>query len=135
MANDEVGPPLTAVPEVAVVSPTGGATPTLQVAYRGDAVDLFLVMLKNIFLTLVTLGIFTPWAKATRRRYFWREVEIAGQRLEFTGTGRELFFGYLKVLIGYAFLVQLPQIIRRHEPTRGLLLQILDSLFILILIP
>jgi uncharacterized membrane protein YjgN (DUF898 family) len=138
MANDEVGPPLTVAPQVAVPDIAGaamGATQTLRVAYRGDAVDLFLLMIKNIFFTLVTFGIYAPWARAARRRFLWGQVEIDGQRLEFTGTGRELFFGYLKVLIGYIVLVVVPQMVRRQNPEVGRMLQTFSSLGIAILIP
>ena len=41
---------------------------------------------------------------AERRRYLWSNVEFHGQRLEFTGTGWELFKGYLKVLGVYLVL-------------------------------
>jgi uncharacterized membrane protein YjgN (DUF898 family) len=79
----------------------GRSGATLRLAYRGTGGDLFFVFIKNVFLTLVTLGIYSPWARTARRNYLWRQVEIDGQRLEYTGTGMELFIGYLKVALVY----------------------------------
>jgi uncharacterized membrane protein YjgN (DUF898 family) len=87
---------------------TAGDQTTLSLAYRGTGGDLFFLVLKNLFLTLVTLGIYTPWARTARRAFLWRQVDVAGQRLEYTGTGLELFFGYLKVIAAYIVLFGIP---------------------------
>src|SRR5262249_40133708 len=86
---------------------------TLRMAYRGTGGDLFFIVIKNVFLTLITLGIYTPWAKTAKRAFLWRQVEIGGQRLEYTGTGKELFFGYLKVLGVYIVLFFIPAALKK----------------------
>src|SRR3954464_13779433 len=78
--------------------------PEIKMAYRGEGGDLFFIVLKNVFLTLITLGIYSAWGKTARRAYMWKQVDIGGERLEYTGTGRELFRGYLKVALGYMVL-------------------------------
>ncbi|MEX0694092.1 MAG: YjgN family protein [Rhodospirillales bacterium] len=52
----------------------------------------------NSLLTLVTIGIYRFWAKTAVRRYFWRNVSFLDDPLEYTGTGGELFVGFLIVL-------------------------------------
>lgn len=79
--------------------------------YEGDGGDLFLVLLKNVLLTVVTFGIYAAWAKAARRRYIWSQVDFHGQRLAFTGTGKEMFIGYLKVAAAYFVLFGIPAIV------------------------
>ncbi|HLI11344.1 MAG TPA: DUF898 family protein [Alphaproteobacteria bacterium] len=72
------------------------------------------LVLSNYFLTLVTLSIYRFWARTRLRRYFWSNIEIAGEPLEYTGTGRELFIGFLIALailaplaVAYMVLVRL----------------------------
>jgi uncharacterized membrane protein YjgN (DUF898 family) len=50
---------------------------------------------KNFFLTLITIGIYRFWAATRLRRYLWSNVQVDGDALEYTGTGRELFLGFL----------------------------------------
>ncbi|TNE36072.1 MAG: DUF898 family protein [Alphaproteobacteria bacterium] len=57
--------------------------------------QLFLLLVKNKFLTLLTFGIYRFWAKTHLRRLFWQGVEIGGDRLDYMGTGKELFLGFL----------------------------------------
>ena len=59
---------------------------------------------KTFFLILVTLGIYRFWAATKLRRYLWSNIQIGGDGLEYTGTGRELFLGFL---IALAFLAPL----------------------------
>ncbi|MBO6521280.1 MAG: DUF898 family protein [Rhodospirillales bacterium] len=56
------------------------------------------LLLVNSLLTLLTLGIYRFWAKTSIRRYFWRNVSFLDDPLEYTGTGGELFVGFLIVI-------------------------------------
>ncbi len=60
---------------------------------------LFKIVIVNFLLTVLTLGIYRFWAKTRVRQYLWGHVEIMGDRLEYTGTGKELFLGFLFVFI------------------------------------
>jgi uncharacterized membrane protein YjgN (DUF898 family) len=74
-------------------------------AYHGKAFDLATLMLKNIVLTVLTLGVYRSWAKTDVRRYIARRVEFMGQHLDYHGTGGELLKGFLIALaINGAFL-------------------------------
>ncbi len=53
----------------------------------------------NLLLTIVTLGIYRFWATTRTRRYLWSRTRFIDDRLEWTGTGKELFFGFLMVLL------------------------------------
>ena len=53
----------------------------------------------NLLLTIVTLGIYTFWARARTRRYLWSRTRFIDDRLEWTGTGTELFIGYLIAIV------------------------------------
>ena len=62
------------------------------------------LLLKNLLLTVLTLGIYRFWAKTALRRHFWRSVKIDRRPFEYVGRGGELFVGFL---IGVAVLAPL----------------------------
>jgi uncharacterized membrane protein YjgN (DUF898 family) len=51
----------------------------------------------NFVLMLVTLTIYRFWAKTNVRKHIWSCIHINGEPLEYTGTGKELFLGFLVV--------------------------------------
>jgi uncharacterized membrane protein YjgN (DUF898 family) len=98
---------------------------------------LWKVVLGNFFLTIVTLGIYRFWAKTRIRRYFWSNITILGEPLEYTGTGRELFVGFLIVVAILAPLVVAYYVLKRIllgniGATLALLVTYLVVLFVLI---
>ena len=58
---------------------------------------LLKIAVVNFLLGLITLTIFRFWAKARVRRHIWSCIHINGEPLEYTGTGGELFRGFLMV--------------------------------------
>jgi uncharacterized membrane protein YjgN (DUF898 family) len=66
-------------------------------AFHGEGPAFFVLLLKNVLLTIITLGLYRAWAKTERRKFIWSNVEVHGHRLAFTGTGQEVFIAYLKV--------------------------------------
>lgn len=74
--------------------------------FHGTWRDYAPIAFTNLLLTIVTLGIYKFWATARTRRYLWSQSEFIDERLEWTGTGKELFFGFLWVLLlfGIPFL-------------------------------
>lgn len=82
----------------------------LRVAYRGDPAKLFPLALGTGVLGVVTLGIYRFWAKARIRRHVWAQVKVGDDAMEFTGTGLEMFLGFLMavvVLAVYLAVIQL----------------------------
>ena len=53
----------------------------------------------NLLLTIVTLGVYTFWARARTRRYLWSRTRFIDDQLEWTGTGLELFIGYVIAIV------------------------------------
>lgn len=51
----------------------------------------------NALLIICTLGVYRFWAAARQRRYLWSRTEFIDDTLEWTGTGKEMFFGFLIV--------------------------------------
>lgn len=65
------------------------------------------IALTNLLLTIVTLGIYRFWAKTRERRYLWSRTRFIDDMLEWTGTGKELFIGFVMA----AILILLPILI------------------------
>lgn len=68
------------------------------VCYDGKEGQLYRIWGINLLLKIVTLGIYGFWGKTRLRRYIVSSFSIAGDRLEYTGTGGQLFLGFLKAL-------------------------------------
>ncbi len=66
------------------------------IKFHGDGGNLFSVYIVNMILTILTLGLYYPWARAALLRYTYQETEFAGSRFTFHGTGNEMFMGMLK---------------------------------------
>lgn len=78
--------------------------------YDGRLGELYVIFIKNLLLTIITLGIYRFWAKTRIRRYLWSHTSLFGDRFEYTGTGKELFLGFLLaigLLIGVGLAVAL----------------------------
>ncbi len=58
----------------------------------------------NYVLSIVTLGIYSFWGKTEVRKRLWSAIRLEGEPLLYTGTGKELFLGFLFVF----FLVLMP---------------------------
>ena len=73
----------------------------------------------NLLLAIVTLGIYRFWGKARTRRYLWSRTRFIDDRLEWMGTGMELFKGAIMALL----LVVLPlfglQLLAQSLAARG----------------
>ena len=70
-----------------------------QPVHDGEFGEIFVLFLVNVALGLVTLGIYRFWAKTRIRRYVWSHTSFLGDRFEYTGTGKELFLGFLLALV------------------------------------
>ncbi len=68
------------------------------IEFTGRRGALFKLSLINAILTILTGGLYRFWAKTWVRRFFWNNIRINGEPLEYTGTPVELFVGFLIVL-------------------------------------
>lgn len=63
--------------------------------FHGDGREYFGIWIVNILLTLITLGLYAPWAKVRRLRYFYQNTEFLDRRFDFTGLPERIFIGRL----------------------------------------
>lgn len=67
--------------------------------FTGKGGEYFLICLVNFLLTIITLGIYGPWALIKCRRYIYQHVTLKGQPFSYKGTGGAIFVSML--LIGH----------------------------------
>src|SRR3954466_4223573 len=68
------------------------------IRFTGSWREYLPIALTNALLIVCTLGIYRFWATARQRRYLWSRTLVIDDNLEWTGTGREMFFGFLIVI-------------------------------------
>lgn len=60
---------------------------------------LWKIMFTNLFMGVITLTIWHFWGKTNVRRHIWSCIHINGEPLEYSGTGGELFRGFMAVFV------------------------------------
>jgi uncharacterized membrane protein YjgN (DUF898 family) len=89
---------------------------TLPIEFTGTGSEYFRIWIVNLLLILVTLTLYTPWARARKLRYFHGNTLVDGHPLAFHGDPRKMFRGYL--LVGVMVLVY--SVAGQFSPTAGL---------------
>jgi len=90
-------------------------------SFEGSGMEYFKIWIVNVLLTIVTLGLYYPWAKVRNNRYFYANSTLEGRNFEYHATGKQLFIGYL---IGMALFIAYV-VIGQVSPTGGLIVALL----------
>ena len=61
--------------------------------FHGDGWSLFKIWIVNLFLTSLTLGIYSFWGKTRVRQYLFSETEFEDDLFNWHGNGGELLIG------------------------------------------
>src|SRR5215510_8374244 len=72
---------------------------TRRLQFHGSAQTLFGIWIVNVFLTLLTLGVYYFWAKVRIREYLLSQTSFEGDRFAYHGTGTELLIGWIKAML------------------------------------
>jgi uncharacterized membrane protein YjgN (DUF898 family) len=56
-----------------------------RISFTGSGSEYFRIWIVNLFLTYLTLGIYSAWAKVRREKYFHQNTVIAGHSLDYHG--------------------------------------------------
>ncbi len=75
-------------------------------AFHGKGSDYFRIWIVNMLFTILTLGIYSAWAKVRTKRYFYGNTELAGDRFEYLASPIAILKGRLiavAALLAYSF--------------------------------
>jgi uncharacterized membrane protein YjgN (DUF898 family) len=102
--------------------------------FDGKGSELFLLMIVNFILTVFTFGIYKFWGVTRTRKYIWSHLTFAGDRLEYTGTGKELLRSFVKVFVVFFLFGLVTAIVSKFAPFVGLGLRALTSVAVFLLV-
>ena len=88
------------------VSPPAPRGTPFALEFRGDGAEYFRIWIVNLALTLVTLGVYSAWAKVRRLRYFHGCTSLAGSAFVYHGQPLPILKGRLVAvgLLALAFV-------------------------------
>lgn len=70
--------------------------------FTGKAGEYFGIWIVNLFLTIVTLGIYSAWAKVRKKRYFYGNTWVAGANFDYHGNPVAILKGRLLAFAAFA---------------------------------
>lgn len=91
----------------------------LDIEFRGSAKEYFRIWAVNLCLTLLTLGIFSAWAKVRKKRYFYSQTLLDNSPFQYLGQPLPILKGRLVAvalfllwyLSSYFFVTLMPAVI------------------------
>jgi uncharacterized membrane protein YjgN (DUF898 family) len=69
----------------------------LRIEFTGSGSEYFRIWIVNLLLTLVTVGLYYPWAKVRKLRYFYGNTLVGRHALDFHGEPKRMLRGFLMV--------------------------------------
>jgi uncharacterized membrane protein YjgN (DUF898 family) len=80
-------------PATAAISPHGRRF--YQFAFTGDAMEYFRIWIVNLFLSVITIGLYSPWAKVRKNRYIYANTWVGDANLDYHGNPVAILKGRL----------------------------------------
>lgn len=89
-----------------MIEPTVSAVPASpfsdepqRFTFSGTGSEYFRIWIVNLLLSIVTLGIYSAWAKVRRTRYFYGSTQVAGGSFEYHGNAVAILKGRIVAFI------------------------------------
>lgn len=95
-------------------------------AFMGSGREYFGIWIVNVLLTIVTLGIYSAWAKVRRNRYFYGNTVLLGRAFEYHAKGKQILIGRV-IVFSYLIVYNL---LLTFVPIAGIILILLSLFFI-----
>lgn len=70
-----------------------------RMTFTGNGREYFRIWIVNLALTVLTLGIYSAWAKVRRTQYFYRHIRLAGAGFEYHGTPIAILKGRIVAVV------------------------------------
>jgi len=89
--------------------------------FNGNALEYFQIWIVNLTLTILTLGIYSAWAKVRTKRYFYRSLILEGSAFEYHARPIDILKGRIIVFVIYVLYAVLTEV----EPIASIVMLIL----------
>lgn len=73
-----------------------------RISFTGTGGEYFRIWIVNLLLMIVTLGIYSAWAKVRRMRYFYDNTRLAGSSFEYHGNPMAILKGRIVAVLLFA---------------------------------
>lgn len=83
---------------------SGRKQESIAVNFSGRTGEYFSIWLVNTALTLVSIGLYMPWARVRTRRYFLGQIRLQDSGLDYKANPRAMFFGWVVIGLGFTLL-------------------------------
>lgn len=70
--------------------------------FSGSGAEYFRIWVVNVCLSIVTLGIYSAWAKVRRNQYFYRHTTLAGAGFDYHGDPKTILKGRIFAFLMFA---------------------------------
>lgn len=84
------------------VEPSAGdETIEMELVFSGCARDYFRIWIVNLCLSLITLGIFSAWAKVRKKRYLYSHTTLGGTPFQYLARPEPILKGRIIAVLGF----------------------------------
>lgn len=102
------------------------------VEFTGSAGEYFRIWIVNLVLTIITLGIYSAWAKVRKRRYFYAHTRIDGEGFEYRGNPLAILKGRLIAVGLFTVFIMAGEFFPELRPDGPLAKVLLFGIFIVV---
>ncbi len=82
-----------------MATPLPSTPDEIRLQFNGDGLDYFKIWIANTFLTLMTLGVYSAWAKVRKLRYLYRATELANASFDYHADPIKILKGRIVAVI------------------------------------
>lgn len=80
-----------------------------QFHFHGNGGEFFKIWIVNIVLSILTLGIYSAWAKVRTKRYFYGNLALDGDRFDYLAQPKQILIGRIIAVIAFAIWMMAAQ--------------------------
>lgn len=96
---------------ISTVAPTPKPLRRSRIAFSGQAGEYFGIWIVNILLTILTLGIYSAWAKVRNKQYFYGHTKVDGHNFRYLATPMQILKGRLLAIVLFVVISILTSVI------------------------
>ncbi len=90
--------------------------------FRGKGKEFFKIWIVNVALTLLTLGIYSAWAKVRTYRYIYGNTYLKGSNFEFNADPKRIFIGRSIIVAAYGLFLLFGKFLNMYAVAGGIVL-------------
>ncbi len=82
----------------------------LTFEFRGDGMEYFKIWIVNVLLTIVTLGIYSAWAKVRSKRYFYSNLYLDDSNFRYLAEPLTILKGRIVAIVAFIIYLVISQL-------------------------